>query len=176
MAGYLMRAIISYMIEVESSDPQHWAEAFQLLSGIVDWNYQYCNFCYHSTTLKPFSGRSNGTGVTFTDPQAWYGWVTGQQKYLDHLNLFLDHGIGGGERPYGKPKKWGGDFNGRAVQFSLNYSKADKIPPSKVLDLSSRLEGDEIILNWTGSLDSVRYHVIWDYKPLLSKPVFDSSR
>ena len=172
--GYLARAIVSYLYEVDQTDPQNFAEAFQLLSGIMNWNYQYCNFCYGYHGF-PEIAKSDGTGITFTDPQAWYGWTTGQQKYLDHLRMFIDKGINGGNKPFGNPKKWEGGFNGRAVQFAFNYDKEDKVPPPKINNLSSQLEGEETILNWTGSVDSTRYHIVWADKPLSAVATADKS-
>ena len=83
-AGYLARAVIDFLEEVDENS-QPYADAFQLLSGLMEWNLHFSNFSYYLDATKGEIGKSHGTGLTFVDPQAWYYWHTGKQRYWDQL-------------------------------------------------------------------------------------------
>jgi hypothetical protein len=172
--GYLSRAIISFMEEVRGKDWQAYAEAFNYLSGLMEYNYNYANF-----GVEPKNGgigSSNSAAQNMADPQAWYYWYTGKKKYLDHLNHYIDHGINGGQRPRRlRKKKWKGDFQGRWVQFVSENEKADFIPPKPISDLKTVVRGKEIELTWTAPQDAARYHIVWSDKPISEETTTDNN-
>ena len=48
--GYYVRALIDFM--EETSDPQAWAETFQVLSGSIIWNQNIGHFPYYFTSYN----------------------------------------------------------------------------------------------------------------------------
>ncbi|WAJ70690.1 DNRLRE domain-containing protein [Catenovulum adriaticum] len=176
MAGYLMHAVISYMDEVKHADPQAWAESFQLLSGVMNWNLQYCHFCYHSSVTKEINGRSNGTSTSLMDPQAWYAWTTNKPEFMAQVLDYLNSGINGGQKPYSEPLNWTGGYLGRFMQMAYNNQKVDQVAPAKIENLTASLVANDIIVEWERIPDAERYHLVWDYKPIEISPTFDGSK
>jgi len=174
-AGFLARALISYMEEIRRSRPQAYAEAFNVLSGMMEWNENHANFAYYLDATKGEVGTSSGTSLTFTDPQAWYYWNTGRRRFRDHLLAYLDLGINGGALPYGEVEKmgvkrdWAGEWEGRWVQWIRENDKADATPPAAVKDLSAVAEGDRVTLTWTDPPDVSRRHLVLSAKPIAAR-------
>ena len=171
--GFLARAIIAFMTEVRDENPQAYADAFQYLSGLMEWNLNYANFDYWINVVEGNIGSSSGTGTTLVDPQAWYYWHTGKQQYLDHLNQYIEHGINGGSQPYFTAAEWPGvveddqeAFLGRFAQFVRENPRSDTMPPAKITDLKATISGSDVILEWTAPQDAIRYHIVWGDKPL----------
>lgn len=179
--GYLARAIIGFMTEVRDENPQAYADAFQYLSGLMEWNLNNANFDYWINVTGGTVGVSSGTGTTLVDPQAWYYWHTGKKEYLDHLNQYIDHGINGGSQPYFTAAEWPGvvendqeAFLGRFAQFVRENPRTDTTPPARITDLEAIISGSDVILQWTAPSDAVRYHIIWGGKPLSETTTQDS--
>lgn len=171
--GYLMRTLITYLEEVRAlGDWQAYAEGFNYLSGLMEWNCHYGNFPYYFDARGGGTGVSSGTGLTLVDPQAWYYWHTGKTKYLDQLNLYLSQGINGGETPYGQFEQWQGQFEGRYWLHVKHTPRSDSTPPPAISDLKAlmRTSPSEVTLKWTAPADAVRYHVVWSNKRIVEKP------
>jgi hypothetical protein len=167
--GYLMRAIVDYLEEVHGLDWQAYAEGFNYLSGLVEWNYNYGNFPYYFNARDGDQGISSGTGLTLVDPQAWYYWHTGKQKYLDQINAYMEGGIHGGEPPYGEFNLWSGQFEGRYYLFVKNTARNDVTPPATITDLVAATDGSRTLLQWTAPAGAARYHIVWSTKPVVEQ-------
>jgi hypothetical protein len=170
--GYLMRTMVTYLEEVRAlGDRQAYAEGFNYLSGLMEWNYQYGNFPYYFDARGGGKGISSGTGLTLVDPQAWYYWNTGKKKYLDQLNLYLSQGINGGETPYGRFDDWLGQFEGRYWLYVKNTARKDATPPPPIRNLRAFMSSPTVLtLRWTAPHDAQRYHVVWSDKPIVEQP------
>ncbi|QBQ54512.1 hypothetical protein [Nitrosococcus wardiae] len=171
--GYLAHTIITFMNEVKGKNWQAYAEAFNFLSGLMEWNYIYGNFAYQVNSDKGQRGSSSYGAQNLADPQAWYFLHTGKQKYLDHLKKYVKEGINGGDKVYSNALEWNGQFQGRHVQFVREYKKADLIPPKAISDLKAIPEGRRITLTWTPPLEADRYHIVWSDKPISEAPTTD---
>lgn len=173
--GYLMRAVVDYLEEVRArSDWQSYAEGFNYLSGLVEWNYHYGNFPYFFNVRSHpgATGVSSGTGLALVDPVAWYYWHTGLTKYWDHLQTYLTQGINGGERPYGRFDAWGGQYEGRYYQFVQHQTRRGTPPPA-VNDLTATRDGSTITVCWTAPAGAARYHLVWSDKPISATQSLD---
>jgi hypothetical protein len=164
--GYLMRAIVDYLEEVRGRDWQAYAEGFNYLSGLMEWNYHYGNFPFYFDARLGGTGASSGTGLTLVDPQAWYYWHTGRQRYLDQLDAYVTTGINGRETPYGEFAQWRGQFEGRYYLYVKNTVRADITPPPAVADLTAVASGAGVRLEWTAPADGTRYHIVWSTRPI----------
>lgn len=109
--GYLARALIDYLEEL----PQPDMELEAVVGGFVRWNVERANFAYY-LRYDGANARSDPTGLTFCDAQAWWALRTGDEATYQHLRAYITTGIGGGQRPYGGLPGWSGDFNGRVVK------------------------------------------------------------
>jgi len=171
--GYLTRAIISYMEEVKYSQPQEWAEAFQALTALMNWNYQYCHYCDYISTVEPINSPSSYNGSTLVDSVAWYGWTTGQTDYINQLQTYINEGLNGGVKPYGDYDNWQGTFVGRTYRYFMLNPKADQTAPEAITNLAATLDDQTITFSWTVPLDAVRSHLIWSQKPIKDITTFD---
>lgn len=113
--GYLTHAIISYAEDLPAHDPV----AVDIVRGFVNWNVNYANFGYY-VGLTTQNARSDGTAMSFADPQAWYGVLAGDQAALDQLETYVRSGIGGGARPFVDLTDWSGDYLGRITSAALS--------------------------------------------------------
>jgi len=170
--GYLMRTLITYLEEVRAlGDWQAYAEGFNYLSGLMEWNCHYGNFPYYFDARGGGTGVSSGTGLTLVDPQAWYYWHTGKTKYLDQLNLYLAKGINGGEPPYGRFEHWQGQFEARYWLHVKHTLRRDTAPPAAIQNLKAvRTSPTEVTLRWTAPAGAKRYHVVWSDRPIVANP------
>jgi hypothetical protein len=171
--GYLMRAIVDYLEEVRGRDAQAYAEGFNYLSGLIEWNYHYGNFPYYFDARAGGEGASDGSGLTLVDPQAWYYWHTGKGRYLDQIEEYRATGINGGGTPYGDFAQWTGQFEGRYYRFVTETSRADTTPPAAIADLTATIAGTSVTLRWTGPADVARYHVVWSTRLLAEENTLD---
>lgn len=181
--GFLARAIIGFMAEVRYENPQAYADAFQYLSGLMEWNLNYANFSYWFNVITDGIGSSSGTGTTLVDPEAWYYWHTGKQEYLDHVNQYIDHGVNGGSQPYFNAAEWPRDsygdeeaFLGRFAQFVRENPRPDTTPATKITDLKTTISDSDVVLEWTAPQDAVRYHIVWGGEPLSETTTQDSGK
>ncbi|MEW6327116.1 MAG: hypothetical protein AB1487_05915 [Thermodesulfobacteriota bacterium] len=172
-AGYLLRAIISFMEEIKGKNWQAYAEAFQFVSGYMAWNHNYSNFSYYIDASAGKIGASDGTALTFVDPQAWYYLHTGKREYLDHLNRYMEGGINGGGKPFGNFGKWMGQFEGKCARFVRENAKSDTTPPGRIDDLSATKNGQNVTLTWTTPPDAFRYHIVFGEKPISENTTTD---
>ncbi len=174
-AGYLTRTIINYMNEIYGKDWQAYAEAFNYLSGLMEWNVNFANFGYIWT--EGTIGSSSGTGLTLVDPQAWYYWHTGNQKYWNHVNQYVKTGVNGGATAYGNFANWVGQYENRYYQFVKTATRTDTTPPPAITDLKATISGSDIILSWTAPNvpDLQRYHIVWGTKPISATQTSDPS-
>ncbi len=170
--GYLMRTLVTYLEEVRAlGDWQAYAEGFNYLSGLMEWNCHYGNFPYYFDARGGGTGVSSGTGLTLVDPQAWYYWHTGKSKYLDQLNLYLAKGINGGEPPYGQFEQWQGQFEARYWLHVKHTLRRDTTPPAAIQNLKAvRTSPTEVTLRWTAPAGAKRYHVVWSDRPIVENP------
>ena len=167
--GFGSHPLIDYLSQVKDSDPQAYAEAFQLISAYMNWNLNWGNFNNYS--WAPEIGTSYIGAFTLLDGQAWYYWHTGIRAYLDHANLYISQGING-EKPCsesGTSYSWNGEYNGRWIQFVRENQRTDIVPPPAVSDLSLARTGNQCALKWTVPADAKRYHIIWGDKPISAK-------
>lgn len=177
-AGYLARAVISFLHETEKEESVAYGEGFNLVAGIMEWNLNYCNFSHFMDANDDEIGSSNGTGLTLVDPVAWYYWHSGNQDILNHLDLYLTEGINGGNQPYqlGELTSWTRDFVGRYNHFIHTEQRADITPPSAVEDLKVAVNGDEASIVFTPPSDASEYHILYSDKPIASSQTMDETR
>ena len=190
--GYLSRALIGYYDEFKGQDPQAEAEAFNLISGFMEWNRRYGNFTYSSLFNVPglplgvpppgISESAGDTGFHIADAQAWYYWNTGKGQYLTQVAQFNDVGIGtGGTASTLNLRDWTKDkvgnprdflltgMDGRYTHFALGTTRADITPPATISNLSVTDNGTSATLTWTAPTDAVRYHTVWSTKPIVAE-------
>lgn len=169
--GFLMRTIITYLEEVRAlKDWQAYAEGFNYLSGLIEWNYHFGNFPYYFNARQGGKGVSSGSSLTLVDPQAWYYWHTGKKRYLDQLEQYVAAGLNGGERPYGEFSHWLGQFEARWYLHVHNTARPDKTPPQPVANLQAvRIDAATVELRWTApaDADAARYHIVWSDRPIV---------
>ena len=141
-------------------------EAFNYLSGLVEWNSNFGNFPYyfdagrrrrHFQWHRPDPGGSPGV-VLLAHRQA---------KYLDQNNAYMTMGINGGETPYGEFSQWQGQFEGRYYLYARNTARSDSTPPPAIADLTAVTGNGVTTLAWTAPADAERYHVVWSTKPIV---------
>ena len=126
MTGYLARALINYLEEVEGDG----AGVEEVVRGFVRWNVEHANFGYNVNPTNPnLQGVSSGTALTMGDPQAWYAWKRGDTAAAAHLNQYIATGINGGDQPYADLTQWTGDFVGRLTQFVRDGAPDSPPPP-----------------------------------------------
>lgn len=113
--GYLARALIDYLEEIPDQDEA----VMNLVGGFVRWNVRNANFGYYQE-VDAVNLKSDGSGLIFCDPQAWWVLKTQDRAAYDHLQSYVSSGLGGGARPYGNVAQWSGDFNGRLVTKVLS--------------------------------------------------------
>jgi hypothetical protein len=162
--GYLMRTIIGYMEEVRDLDVQGYAEAFNYLSGLMEWNLNYGHFAYehNAETTNGGIGTSSGTGLTLVDPQSWYFWNTGKREYWDQVVDYVNGGIDGGEAPYGEGfQAWQGSFEGRMYHYVLERVTEESNPLIPVVDLAATKSVNKVTAKWKTPLGSTRFHIVW---------------
>jgi hypothetical protein len=168
-AGYLARAVINFMEEVDITS-QAYADAFQFLSGLMEWNLHFSNFSYYLDPRKGDIGKSNGSGLTFVDPQAWYYWQTGNRDYWDQIEDYRKGGLNKGRGPFGRFKTWTGQYEGRLYRWVKERERADVTPPAPIQDLVAIRTAESTLVRFTRPLDAAHYHVVWGDKPIVEGP------
>jgi len=174
-AGFMLRAFISYMSEIKDLNPQAWAEAFQFISGYMEWNYNFSSFASYFSPRIDKPEKSVSAALTFVDPQAWYYLHTGISKYLDHLNGYLTTGYNGGAKALGNFKSWTGQFEGRYLLYIRNTSRTDSTPPAAIADLSIAKSGQNLQLKWSPPAEAVYYHIVYSDKPISAASTTDEN-
>lgn len=174
-AGFLARGVINFMEEVKQPNPQAYAEAFQFLSGMMAWNLNYAHFSYYIDARKE-TGTSNGTALTFVDPQAWYYRHTGKPEYWNQAVDYIDGGIAGGTGSYGDFSRWYGQYEDRYFEYVKQVPKPDTAPPARIADLAATAKGNTVAVSWTAPRDVARYHLVFGPKPLSERQTPDPAQ
>lgn len=183
--GFLARAIISYMTEVRGYNRQGWAEAFQLLSGYIEWNRNWGNFGYSVDASNNETGQSAITGQNMADPQAWYYLHTGREKYRQQLLAYIETGINGGCPATGcapAVRNWKrdgkGGFVGRTSTYVYRHAKTDGTPAARITDLTARHTGDgDIKVTFTAPTGNPRrYHFVYGKRPISAVTTENASK
>jgi hypothetical protein len=165
--GYLARFVADYLEEVRAAGKwQAYAEGFNYLSGLMEWNKNVGNFPYYFNARNGGVGETGGSGFTLIDPQSWYYWHTGKQGFWDHVDGYVT-GAGGGETPYGNFADWRGQYEGRFYLFVKNSIRPDAIPPAAIANLSASVFSGTVTLSWMAPADAARYHIVWSDKPIV---------
>ncbi|HBA83243.1 MAG TPA: hypothetical protein DCZ95_04025 [Verrucomicrobia bacterium] len=167
--GYLMRSVIDYLEEVKDWDRQAYAEGFNYLSGLAEWNLRFGNFPFYFNARDGGAGSSSGTGLTLVDPQAWYYWHTGKKVYWTQLEDYFDGGINGGETPYGEFNEWHGQFESRYYLYVKNTIRTDTNPPPTTAGVQAVPGGGRVLVKWLAPADAVRYHIVWADRPITAQ-------
>ena len=167
--GYFMESIIDFMILAKMVDIQLYAELFNYLSGLMEWNLNTGNF-------------GDGDSVShliLISPQSWYFWHTGRIEFWNHIESYMNGLLGKKQKPYGSP--WTtyptipDDFGRRNYIFVKQSMRQDLTPPSPIVDLVASFgTGSSIVLQWTGPATAVRYHAVWSDKPIVGTYSLDS--
>jgi hypothetical protein len=165
--GYLARALIGILTEVETSDPDLCARIFNLVWGIVDWNHNLCHYGYYidSTKQAPGTNRSAGVSTPLCDPVAWFYLRTGRADYLAGMREFIESGIHGGKAAYDEPGAWRGGFFGRVVTYVANHPWTPRSPDA-IADLRVTLDGGKATIEWTTPPRAARFHAVWSTVPI----------
>jgi hypothetical protein len=174
--GYLMRCLVNYLEELRAAGRwQDYAEGFQLLSGLMEWNLNHGNFAYYFNARTGTGSSSDGSGLTLVDPQAWYYWHTGRRAYWEHVQTYVNTGIHGGGRPYGQFSQWSGQFEGRYYLLVKNTIRDDTNPPARITNIQAVPGGGKVLLKWTAPADAARHHVVWGLKPITAQSTLNPS-
>ena len=183
-AGFLARAIIDYLEEVNFEDPKGCfdpegaAYAWNALSGLMAWNLNMANFSYYLGAGK--KGTSSLTSLTFVDPQAWYFLHTRRKQFFHHLQRYLNKGIDPTEKGKGKGQRpascdvltadaWPGTWEGRHSILARKKVGEQVKFPDPINDLVARREGTEINLSWTAPPEAFRYHIVWSDREIVEE-------
>jgi hypothetical protein len=165
--GYLARALIGLMREVEGYDADLWARLFHLVWGIVDWNHHLCEFGYYidSTVQEPGTRKSSGVSAALCDPVAWFYLRTGRTDYLEKMWAFIHGGLNGGSAAYDAPADWQSEFLGRVVTYVKTRDWTPR-PPEPIADLRATASGGKVTIEWTTPARAARFHVVWSELPI----------
>lgn len=162
-AGYVGRAVLDYMAEIQGSRPREWAEAFAFVAGMVDWNVNHANFSYYMNPYTTNDMPSSSTGLIMVDLQSWYALATGDSNAMRQTFLYVTNGIFGGERPTGKFDEWIGQYESRQW-LALSNAVANGrsfAPPPPVSTFSATALSGRVVFTWRGMPNARRYHLFW---------------
>jgi len=160
--GFFARSMINVLVESRGADHQTFAEAWNVLWGIADWNLNISNYSYFINAFAG-PGSSSATGHLMADPMAWWYLQTGRGAWRDQLAAYATTGINGGESsPFSTLDRWSGDWTGRVTEGVLRAPKPSETPPARINDLSLAMAGGSVRLSWTAPARARRYHVVWD--------------
>lgn len=174
--AYLLRGIISLVEEIGDTESDFFAKALGVIEGFVAWNYHYGGFEYYidnDLMINYYKGKiqSDETAFIIIDPICWYYHQTGEKKYIDHVQQYMDGELG---KPPIQPlpgslTDWHGDFAGRWSHyiFSSEYQRS-AVTPSAITDLQAEKTGENIRLSWTAPAGANRFHVRWSDRPISS--------
>jgi len=170
--GFVARALIGVLTEVRGHDPQLYSEAFNVVWGIVDWNYNLSQYAYYidSRTAVPGESDSSGTSVPLVGPVGWFAMTTGNQAMLDQARTYITDGLNGGSRAYGQVWKWEnelygrGGWVGRIGETVMSYD-VDKVAPEAITNLTATANGGDVTIRWTTPARAERFHVVWADRP-----------
>ncbi len=172
--GYFLRMMIEYMAELPR-ESQAWADAFNLVSGMVVWNDVTANWKYRLHRWSPAPCGESGTASgyqshTMPDPVAWYYWQTGLQSYKDDVVTYVEQGVppGVGQQPGGGSwSGWDGGYQARYYDWVMRgAARPDTVPPGSPTNVSVFLAGTTATVTWSADPDAARHHVVWSDKPI----------
>lgn len=126
--AFLAHGIIGYMDELDPKSTEY-AQAFQIISGFIEWNYNIDNYFYYSfTTYNYRQTKSSYQSSPFADIQSWYFLQTGRQELYEQTKLFVEQGIF--EDPANDPEPaWGPQaFSAMSMDNPWGDSYTDDYP------------------------------------------------
>lgn len=135
--AYVARALIRYMEEQKNKSCRDYVEAFGLLEGLIQWNYNWGRYPYYTQPGVRGTGFS-GTAMVLADPEIWLYLHTGYTPYKTQTRAYADAKI------YGDLLKWNLSstnfpvFIGRLTQYAFENPRSDTVPPPAVADLTVR--------------------------------------
>ena len=162
-AGYVSRAVLDFMTEIEGSRDRSWAEGFNFIAGLIDWNMNHANFSYYLNAFTATNMPSSSTGLILVDIQSWYALNTGDSNAVRQLYLYMTNGIYGGELPTGNFNLWEGQYESRqwmALTNAVASGRAFTSPPP-VTVFSVTAETGRVTFHWHGMSGARRYHFCW---------------
>jgi PKD repeat protein len=167
-AGYVGRAVVDYMNEIQGARPREWAEAFAFVAGLVDWNKNHANFSYYMNPYTTNDMPSSSTGLIMVDLQSWYALATGDSNAMRQTMLFVTNGIFGGERPAGNFDAWIGQYESRQWIALTNAVAAGRpfTNPPPVATFSATAQTGQVTFSWRGMPNARRYHLFWSDKEI----------
>ena len=178
--GYLLTSIINFMVLVQKLDVQLYAELFNYLSGVLEWNLNTGNFpAGHNQYVQTGKPQSDPISLTFISPQSWYFWHTGKIEFWNHIESYMNGLLG--VKPYGAP--WTQypsqnplEYGRRNYIFVKQSMRQDLTPPSPIFDLVGSFNAAKsVTLQWTSPSTSVRYHAVWSDKPIVGTYSLDTT-
>jgi hypothetical protein len=135
--GYLSRGIIRYMEEQKDKSCKAYTEAFGLLEGMIQWNYQWGHWAYW--VMAGVQGTLSGTAMPLADPEIWMYLHTGYTPYKTQVRVLADAHI------YGDLIHWNlfdmtnfPVYPGRLCQYAWENPRLDTVPPPPIADLSGQ--------------------------------------
>jgi PKD repeat protein len=167
-AGYVGRAVLDYMFEIQGSRSREWAEAFNFIAGLVDWNKNHANFSYYLNAFTETNVPSSSTGLIMVDLQAWYALATGDSNAMRQTFLYVTNGILGGEMPAGDFASWTGQYEARQWLALTNAVAAGRafIAPPPIPVFTATAETGRVTFRWQGMPGGRRYHFCWSDKEI----------
>ena len=136
--GYLSRGIIRYMEEQKNKSCKEYTEAYGLLEGMIQWNFNWGNWGYWVVAGTHNAGVS-GTSMPLADPEIWMYLHTGYTPYKTHVRVLADAKI------YGDLIHWNlfdmanfPVYPGRLCQYAWENPRLDTVPPAAITDLSGQ--------------------------------------
>ncbi len=167
-AGYVGRAVLDYMNEIQGARPREWAEAFSFIAGLIDWNKNHANFSYYLNAFTATNTPSSSTGLIMVDLQSWYALATGDSNAMRQTMLYVTNGLFGGETPAGDFSQWTGQYEARqwaALTNAVASGRAFSNPPA-ISTFSATAQTGRVTFNWRGMPNGRQYFLYWSEKEI----------
>ncbi len=167
-AGYLARAVLDYMAEIQGARPREWAEAFSFIAGLIDWNKNHAHFSYYLNAFTATNMPSSSTGLILVDIQSWYALATGDSNAMQQTMLYVTNGLFGGETPVGNFSQWTGQYESRQWLALTNAVASGRLfaPPPAVSTFSATAETGRVTFHWRGMPNGRHYFLYWSEKEI----------
>lgn len=134
--GFMTRAVIRYLEELKNKSCREYVDAFGVLEGMIQWNYNWGHYCYY--TAPGTVGTASGTAMVLSDPEIWLYLHTGFTPYKTQTKAYAD------AKMYGDLLKWNLSstnfpvFIGRLTQYAWENPRQDTVAPPAISDLSGQ--------------------------------------